>query len=80
MTRRAAVVARGSGAAPSGSDDSGGLLRCTSGSKKTSGSFIAGSSTSSQPSIAASGVENWHAMVAARVPGLNVLQNEIQTI
>jgi hypothetical protein len=76
MTWRAAVVARGGGAAPSGSDG-GGFLWCTSGSKKTSRSFAAGSSISSQPSIVVSDSRKWHATVVARVLGLNVLRSKI---
>jgi hypothetical protein len=61
------VAAHGGGAAPSGSDDGDGLLWCTSSSKKTSGGFTAGSSTSSQPAITASGSGKWCVTAVARV-------------
>jgi hypothetical protein len=67
MTWRAVVAAHGGGAAPSGSDDGDGLLWCTSSSKKTSGGFTAGSSTSSQPAITASGSGKWCVTAVARV-------------
>jgi hypothetical protein len=56
-----------------GGDD----VRSCSSSKKMTGSFIAGSLASSQPSIEASDDGRWHAMVAARVLGLHSLRDKI---
>jgi hypothetical protein len=48
------VLARSDGVAPLGSGDDGGSLRWASSSNRTTGSFAVGSSTFSQPPIAAS--------------------------
>jgi hypothetical protein len=71
-----AVAARDGSAAPQGSSDDDGLLWWTSYSKRMMGSFTVGPSTSSQPSIAASGGGRWRAMEAARVLGLSLLRNK----
>jgi hypothetical protein len=63
--------------APPASGDDGGSLWWTCGSRKTMGSFVVGSSTSSQPSIEASGGGRWRVMVAARLLGLDMLQDKI---
>jgi hypothetical protein len=60
--------------------DVGGLRRRSSSSKKPSGRFTAGSSTSSQASIAVSRGGRWRETVVARVLGFHTLWDKIQMI
>jgi hypothetical protein len=64
MARWVAAVAHGGGEAPLGPGDGGDLMRGSSGSKKTMGSFTTTSSSSSRLQLRQAAVNWWHTTMA----------------